>query len=99
MHFQILAARWTKMPLRPFAFLALVSFAFFVIATVTVASDLTFISSIFANHPFETINFSEYNRKDYINSFSQILSIMLSDTFLVTIITFPLGRYQDFALI
>ncbi|KAJ4469553.1 hypothetical protein J3R30DRAFT_3825066 [Lentinula aciculospora] len=82
-HFQILAARRSKIPLRPFAFLALVSFAFFVIATVTVASDLTFISSILANHPFETINFSRYSQKDRINEFSQILSIMLSDAFLL----------------
>ncbi|KAJ3920710.1 hypothetical protein F5877DRAFT_76873 [Lentinula edodes] len=82
-HFQILAARRTKIPPKPFAFLTLVSFAFFVIATVTVVSDLTFISHIFTKHPIETINFSGYTRKDRINEFSQILSIMLSDTFLL----------------
>ncbi|KAJ3982077.1 hypothetical protein F5890DRAFT_432004 [Lentinula detonsa] len=82
-HFQILAARRNKIPPKPFCFLVIVSFGFFVITTVTVVSDLTFMSNIFTNYPNSTINLSGYARKDGINEFSQILSIMLSDLFLL----------------
>ncbi|KAJ3784181.1 hypothetical protein GGU10DRAFT_358658 [Lentinula aff. detonsa] len=82
-HFQILAARRNKIPYKPFCFLVIVSFGFFVITTVTVVSDLTFMSNIFTNYPNTTINLSGYARKDGINEFSQILSIMLSDLFLL----------------
>ncbi|KAJ3796320.1 hypothetical protein GGU11DRAFT_831996 [Lentinula aff. detonsa] len=71
-HFQILAARRNKIPYKPFCFLV-----------ITVVSDLTFMSNIFTNYPNSTINLSGYARKDGINEFSQILSIMLSDLFLL----------------
>ncbi|KAJ3821125.1 hypothetical protein F5878DRAFT_627059 [Lentinula raphanica] len=82
-HLQILVARRKKIPSKPLSFLVVVSCGFFAITTVTVASDLTFISNIFTSHPSSTINFSGYARKDGINEFSQILSIMLSDLFLL----------------
>ncbi|KAF9061891.1 hypothetical protein BDP27DRAFT_1451987 [Rhodocollybia butyracea] len=81
-HVRVLVLRRRKLPPRTFVYLSTASFLLFVVATTTIVGDLIFATHIVKN-PTEPIDFSGYGKSHSLNSGCTLMSLMISDAFLL----------------
>ncbi|KAF9073677.1 hypothetical protein BDP27DRAFT_1444657 [Rhodocollybia butyracea] len=81
-HVRVLVLRRRKLPPRTFVYLSTASFLLFVVATTSIVGDLIFATHIVKN-PTEPIDFSGYGKSHSLNSGCTLMSLMISDAFLL----------------